>query len=113
MRISRTILLTLLLFVSTTICVFAYSESGRYGGADHASIDYSWSTGNTINGGYTTGMASNRSDSPAYMKRVYVRAGEDGSYSEWVTSGRQSIEHTDYGPYNTSLYDARFYWDYD
>ena len=109
--------------IPTIICAFALagsfigvaaaSETGRYGGNDGMSINKEWHTGWNVQGDYLEATASNRADSPAYQKRVYARSGVDGSYSEWVPSGRTSVTHKDLGPYHTDLYEARFYWDYD
>lgn len=106
-------LITCCVITGSTLGVSAASSSGRYGGPDGQSIDKEWHTGWNIQGDYLEATASNRSDSPAYQKRVYARSGTDGSYSEWVYSGRHSITHKDFGPYKTDLYEARFYWDYD
>ncbi len=97
----------------SVVGVSAASASGRYGGADGKSINYDWHTGWNIQGDYTQATATNRADSKAYMKRTYARSGTEGSYSQWVSSGRHSISVKDFGPYKTDLYDARFYWDYD
>lgn len=88
------------------------SAGGRYGD-DGKAINYEWHTGWNVQGNYTEAPTSNRADSPAYQKRVFARSGADGSYSEWVPSGRTSVTHKDFVPYKTDLYDARFYWDYD
>ena len=109
--------MSLLLMVSFalffTITVGAASDDGFYGGYDGVSLTWEWHTGWNLNGDYTQATAANRPSKPAYMKRVYARSGDSGSYSEWVPSGTQSITQKDFGPYNTSLYDARFYWDID
>ncbi len=101
------------LLVGSILGVNAASASGRYGGWNGVSLNYSWHTGWNINGDYTQATATNRSDSTAFMKRVYARSGTDGSYSEWVRSGAHSISHKDFGPYGTNRYEARFYWDVD
>lgn len=95
------------------ITTIAASKSGTYGGTNGRSINKEWHTGWNVQGDYAYAKASNRSDSPAYQKRVYARSGTNGSYSEWVYSGQHSISHKDFGPYRTDLYEARFYWDYD
>ena len=76
---------------------------------DGKSINYEWHTGWNVQGDYTEETTSNRADSPSYQKRVFARSGADGSYSEWVPSGRTSLAHKDFVPYKTDLYDARFY----
>lgn len=45
--------------------------------------------------------------------RLIMNGIPDGSYSEWISSGRTSVTHKNFGSYKTDLYDARFYWDYD
>lgn len=113
MRKSMMSFLAICILSGFVVGISAASGKGRYGGSDGMSIDKEWHTGINIIGNYTEGTASNRYDSPAYQKRVYVRSGENGSYSEWVSSGRHSITHKDFGPFGTDLYEVRFYWDFD
>lgn len=105
--------MTVCALAGSVLGVSAASGSGRYGGWDGQSIDKEWWTGWNVQGDYTQAQATNRSDSPAYMKRVYARSGVEGSYSEWVPSGRTSISCKDFGPYKTDLYEAQFFWDED
>lgn len=107
------IYIVMCMLVGSVLGVSAASGSGRYGGKDGKSINKQWHTGWNIQGDYTQATSSNRSDSAAYMKRVYARSGVEGCYSEWVPSGRSSITLKDFGPYKTDKYEAKFYWDYD
>lgn len=105
--------LTMCILAGSIMGVSAASGSGYYGGSDGKSISKEWHTGWNVSGDYTQAKASNRGGYTAYMKQVYARSGDDGSYSDWVRSGTNSVTHKDYGPYRTSKYEARFYWDYD
>lgn len=104
--------LTVCIFAGTVLGVTAASGSGFYGGTDGSSIRKEWHTGWNISGDYTLARATNCGGNKAYMKQVYSRSGDSGSYSDWVSSGTNSVSHKDFGPYGTDAYEARFYWDY-